>query len=168
MTTYLFDPDRSNVWIEGSSSVHPITATAHGITGEIEVDFDGPKLVKASDLIGQVRIEVERLRSGNILVDRETRRRIDARNHPEIVGTVRSSTRTSANSMDLSGEIEFRGQTVAVSGEVTVQVDGNGVCVSGSETFDVRQWGLTLPRLGLLRVHPKVSVRIELRGDATA
>ncbi len=36
-TRYELVPEESQVWIEGSSSVHPIRATASGLTGWVEL-----------------------------------------------------------------------------------------------------------------------------------
>ena len=87
MSRFDVEPGVSQVWVDGSSSVHPIHATATGVTGWIELGPDGD-ITSASRLAGEVRIVVDQLASGNALVDRETRHRIDAIRYPEIVGTV--------------------------------------------------------------------------------
>ena len=93
MTRWVLDPEASQVWIEGSSSVHPIRAGATGLTGWVELSTSRGKVATDPGLRGEVRIAVDRLQSGNPLVDRETRRRVDARRFPEIVGTVTAATR---------------------------------------------------------------------------
>jgi polyisoprenoid-binding protein YceI len=158
MTRYEIDPDGSQVWIEGSSSVHPIRATATGLTGWVEL---------GEELRGEVRIEVGRLQSGNPLVDRETRRRVDAGKFPEIVGTVIDSERNEGQDISLRGEIEFRGEVRSVAGRVTATVEDDTLTVEGSESFDVRDWGLEPPRVALLRVHPDVTVRIHIEAAAS-
>jgi hypothetical protein len=163
------DPDRSQVWIEGSSSLHPIRATASGLTGFVElalVKAGGP--ASSPRVAGEVRIEVDRLRSRNPVVDRETRRRIDAPRHPLIIGTAVSSERVGEDRVALEGDIELRGVTQRVSGELTVRVDGGRLVLEGSQRFDVRDWGLQPPRLGLVRVHPHIDVRVRLVGLPTA
>ena len=97
MSRFAFDPDESQVWIEGSSSVHPIHATATGVTGWIELAGSDDDVASASGFAGEVRVAVDRLASGNAL--------------------------------------------------------------------DVREWDLRLPRLGFLRVHPDVVVRVRLVAD---
>jgi polyisoprenoid-binding protein YceI len=157
------DPTASQVWIHGSSSVHPIEATAAGLAGWVEVSLTRAGAPAASpSLAGEVRIAVDRLGSGNPLVDAETRRRVDARRHPEIVGTVSSATRSSTGALAVAGEIAFRGEVRDVAGELSVGARDGRLVVEGEQTFDVRDWGLKLPRLGLLRVHPDVRVRIHV------
>lgn len=159
---YEFDPDASQVWIEGSSSVHPLHATATGLTGWVGLSIGDEGLVPGSTIDGEVRVEVRRLRSGNGLVDRETQRRIDARRYPEIVGTVVSSQQQDDGSFAVTGDIAFRGETSRVEGTITVSFDGSRVVLEGSQRFDVRDWGLQPPKLALLRVHPDIDVRIRL------
>lgn len=161
------DPERSRVWIEGSSSVHPIKARAKGLRGWVELAASDAALEPEPAVEGEVRIAVDRLRSGNALVDRETRRRVDAQRFPEIVGRVTSSKPGTPDAVDLEGEIDFRGVTVAVNGTLGVEVKGDEVHLAGAQSFDVRDWGLSLPRLGLLRVHPNVEVRFEAVGVAS-
>ena len=160
------DPERSRVLIEGSSSVHPIRARAKGLRGWVELAITNGAIDPDTVVDGEVRIALDRLRSGNALVDRETRRRVDAGRYPEIVGKVTASRPRSKGGVDLDGEIDFRGTAVAVSGTIEMTLDGDGdeVRLSGRQTFDVRDWGLQLPRLGFLRVHPNVEVSFEAVG----
>ena len=150
----------SQIWVDGSSSVHPIHAAATGVTGWIELGLSDGDIAGASRLAGEVRVVVDRLASGNALVDRETRHRIDATRYPEIVGTVTAAERIDSERFALTGDIRFRGQVRSVSGEVIVSLHGKELIVEGTQTFDTHAWGLRLPRIGFLRVHPDVRVRI--------
>jgi hypothetical protein len=168
VTRFVFDPDISQVWIEGSSSVHPIHATATGATGWIELGWSGDGIASVSGFAGEVRIAVDRLTSGNALVDRETKRRIDATRHPEIVGTATAAERIASNRVAVTGDIAFRGEVRSVSGELVVSIEDERLVVEGTQTFDVREWGLGLPRIGFLRVHPDVRVRVRLVADGAS
>lgn len=161
---YELDPDRSQVWIDGSSSLHPIRATASGLHGWIELMLVDGGVGATPKAEGEVRVEVDRLRSGNPIVDRETRRRIDASHHPEIIGTVTASTRAAPDRVALTGAIAFRGQTRPVDGELTVSTEGGELHLTGSQELDVRDWGLQPPKVGLLRVHPTITVRFDATG----
>jgi len=163
-TRYELDPESSQVWIDGSSTVHPLHSTATGLTGWVELSVTDGGLVPGSSLDGEVRVEVDRLQSGNPLVDRETRRRIDARHHPEIVGSVVSARMVDDGTFSVIGDIAFRGERSRVDGTITVTVDGSSVVLEGSQRFDVRDWGLQPPKLMMVRVHPEVDVRIRLVG----
>jgi polyisoprenoid-binding protein YceI len=158
---YELDPDRSQVWIDGSSSIHPIRATATGLHGWVELQLTDDTIGANPNAAGEVRVEVDRLKSGNPLVDAETRRRIDAGHHPEIVGVVTASSHLAPDRLALTGDITFRGETRAVDGELVISVDGDDLRLAGSQQLDVRDWGLQPPRVGLLRVHPDITVRFE-------
>jgi polyisoprenoid-binding protein YceI len=154
------EPRRSQVWVDGSSSVHAIHATATGVTGWIELGLSDGGIARASRLAGEIRVAVDRLASGNALVDRETRHRIEATRYPEIVGTVTAAERIDPERFAMTGDIAFRGEVRSVSGEVVVSLNGKNLIVEGTQTFDLRAWGLRLRRIGFLRVHPEVRVRI--------
>lgn len=164
MPRFEFDADESRVWIDGSSSVHPIRATASGVNGWVEIETIRSGVAARPRMRGEVRIAVDRLESGNPLVDRETRRRIDARRHPEITGTVVSAERIDPGRLRVSGNICFRGEEQLVSDEVTARLDGDDLIIDGEARLDVRDWGLQPPRVALLRVHPEIDVRIHLVG----
>ena len=162
MPRYVVLADESQVWIDGSSSVHPVRATATGLTGWVTLATTTRGVAKAPALGGEIRIEVGRLRSGNPLIDRETRRRIDAKHHPEIVGTITAGERIAPDRLHVTGTIAFRGQVQTVTGELAVGLASGRVAFDGSATFDVRAWGLQPPRVALLQVHPEVEVRIHV------
>lgn len=164
MTRYTIDPQRSQVWIEGSSSVHPIRATATGLTGWFDLDAEA----RAGDQLAQGRVEiaVEQLRSGNALVDRETRRRIDARRYPTIVGDLIGVDAVHDDTLVVRGTIAFRGVVNEVPGELVVRPIDDGVTITGEQAFDVRHWGLEPPRVAMLKVHPTVRVRIAITATA--
>ncbi|MFN8036867.1 MAG: YceI family protein [Acidimicrobiia bacterium] len=160
VTRYELVPERSQVWIEGSSSVHPVHATTTGLAGWIEVDLTATGLAAKSDASGHVEIPVQQLRSGNPLVDRETRRRVDAKKYPLISGDVTGVDGVDRGVLHLRGVIHFRGESCDVEGDLTVGRDGDGLILEGEQTFDVRDWGLQPPKLLMLTVHPDVTVRI--------
>jgi len=163
VTRFQLDPEDSRVWIDGSSSVHPIRATADGVAGWLEVATIRTGVAAAPKLAGEVRIAVDRLSSGNPLVDRETRRRVDARRFPEIVGTVTAAARIDPARLAVTGDLAFRGEVRSVSGEVTVAFGDDGhLVIEGEARFDVRDWGLQPPKVAMLRVHPHIDVRIHL------
>lgn len=162
-TRWAIVPEESTVWIEGSSTLHAIRAEADGLHGWVRADIGPDGFAPRTRVRGEIAIDVERLASGNALVDMETRRRIDARRHPEITGVVASSSRISATEVTLSGTIGLRGEYVDVSGIMHLTPPEGGTAIlEGDATFDVRLWGLKPPRLGLLRVSPDIDVRIRL------
>jgi len=154
----------STVDIEAHSSVHPIHGEATGIRGELDVRLDGGTL----DLSGPARMRLEcpvsALRSGNPLNDRELRRRVEADRYPSIVGEAREVTEGSGRGRyRVRGDLTFHGVTREVTGEIAVTVPGaDTLLVEGEQTFDIRDFGVTPPRILMLRVEPDVRVRIRV------
>jgi polyisoprenoid-binding protein YceI len=158
-------PDRSAVSIEGSSSVHPIKTRTVGLEGYVDFDLqDGGLVDLRAQPRGELSLDVVRLSSGNPLEDREMRRRIDARRFPTIQGRLSEMAETEHEGRyRVRGEVTFRGVTRSHEDEMTVSsVDDHTVKLEGESTFDIRDFGMQPPRILMLRVHPEVTVRIEV------
>lgn len=165
MTRYRIVPERSRLWIEAKSTLHPIHTETEGLEGHIELDTssDGSP-VFGEPPVGKLSLAVTRLRSGNILEDRELQRRIDARRFPTIDGMLTTARRVDGTQRYLvSGDLAFRGVARECRDELTVEViDERTVKLEGQSTFDIRDFGMEPPKILLLRVEPQVSVRIEV------
>ncbi|MGB2756840.1 MAG: YceI family protein [Acidimicrobiia bacterium] len=164
MTKYSLIPEQSRVRIDGSSNVHGIRAESVGLNGEIEVQHTARGLKLRSPVTGWVEIEVAKLRASNPLVEAETKRRIDAKRFPTIRGDLNEASATGSETVSASGEITFRGVNTAVHGELRVERDGDHVHITGSQTFDIREWGLQPPKMLMLKVSPMITVTIDALG----
>ena len=164
MTRFRIVPERSKVFIEASSSVHPIHGEAAGLEGSINADFDGDGLDLSSLPEMSVELPVEALKSGNKLEDAEMMRRIDARRYPRIKGVVRDIKAKGDDGRYLmSGELSFHGVTQSVDGEVTIRrQDDKTLVIEGEREFDIRDFNVTPPKILMLKVHPEVKVRIRV------
>ena len=147
MPRYVIDPKRSTVWFEATSSVHPIHIRSDKPEGEFSLD----------DGTGRLVIPVGSLRSGQLVQDLELRRQIQARRYPTIEATLRTLDGATA-----SGDITFMGQTVAASGALTITRGDNEITITGESQFDVTDFGFNPPNILGMKVHPTVTVRIEL------
>jgi hypothetical protein len=163
MARFRFDPDRSAVTIEASSSVHPIHSRTEGVEGFVDLNVRGDRAAVPAHPAGGISLEVARLSSGNPLEDRELKRRIDARRFPTIEGRLTEMQETgTAGHYRVRGDVTFKGVTRAYDDGVTVTVvDGDTVRLEGSTTFDVRDFGMEPPRILVLRVHPAVRVSLD-------
>lgn len=166
MAHFVIVPERSTVWIDANSSVHPIHTRTEGLEGYIEVEAlaDG-RIDLAVTPKGHLSLRVDRLRSGNVLEQRELRRRIDARRFPTIDGElVEMQAGDGDGRYVVRGAVTFRGVTREHEDEMLVSVDGDTVTLSGTSTFDIRDYGMEPPRVLMLRVEPEVTVRVEIVG----
>ena len=164
MPPFRIVPDRSRVWLEARSSVHPICGEAEGLSGTVEVEFDGAGLDLSTPPAIMLELPVERLKSGNRVEDAEMMRRIDARRYPTIRGVVRDMKPQGEDGRYLvTGELTFHGVTQTVEGEVTIsRPDDRTVIIEGQREFDIRDFNVDPPKILILKVHPEVQVRIRV------
>ncbi|MEZ5171159.1 MAG: YceI family protein [Acidimicrobiia bacterium] len=151
MARYEFVPGESTIALDASSSVHPIHTSTAGLTGFLDLDRQE----------GELHVPLGELRSGNPLIDRETRRRLDTKRHPEITAVVSTLTKTDEHTYATAGTIEAMGETVEAEGVLTITPD-DSLRITGTRSFDVRDWGLQPPKLLMVKVHPDVTAHISL------
>jgi polyisoprenoid-binding protein YceI len=168
-TRYTFDSVRSRVWVRGRSSLAPINTETRGMNGwfvatvrpDGSLDLDSP-------VAGHLELASERLTSGNVLYDRELRRRIDSKRCPSIVGDItrveESEESEDHSSYLVTGDVSFHGKTRTFSHEMRIEVHGEEVVLTGQDLFDVREFGLNPPSMLMIRVYPEINVRVELYG----
>ncbi len=161
MARYRIVPGRSQIWVEARSSLHPIKARTGAVNGFIEAELgaDGLDLKVAPQ--ARIEIELDRLKTGNMLYDREMERRLDTRKYPFIRGEVAQVTQLEAGrSLRVRGNVSLHGVTRRVEGEVRLRTAGSdGFEVEGERVFDMRDFGLSPPRILMLKVYPEVKVR---------
>lgn len=158
-------PERSRVWIDARSSLHPIHSTSDGLVGYVEFETDeGGGLDLSTPPAGKLSLPVTRLSSGNRLEDREMHRRVDARRFPTIDGVLTHMERIGEDTRyRVSGDLAFRGVVRHCEDDMTVRiVDDRTVQLEGTSRFDVRDFGMEPPRILMLRVEPEVDVRVEI------
>lgn len=170
MTRYRIDPERSRLWIEARSNVHPIHSEAGGLQGWLELDVSDGQINLDHPPSGRLEFPVNNLTSGNKLEDRELHRRIDARRYTRIVGDLKLIKAGKGQSRHIvNGDLTFRGVTRNCEDEMTFEgLDGDTVTLSGKSTFDIRDFGMEPPRILLLKVQPDVTVRVEIFAEKEA
>jgi polyisoprenoid-binding protein YceI len=161
VATYRVIPERSQLWAEARSSLHPIRVETSGLSGDIEAEVENGEV----RLLGPFRVEIdaERLKSGNGLVDNDLQRRLDTRKFPRVVGSVREIEAVSPGRVRLRGDLSLHGVSKATDADVSVRaVDDKTIEIEGEKTIDMRDYGLTPPRFLVFKVHPDVKVRARL------
>ncbi|MGH9056209.1 MAG: YceI family protein [Acidimicrobiales bacterium] len=164
MTRYRIVPERSRVWIEARSNVHPIHSSTDGLDGHVELELDEHGRVDSSvKPSARVSLPVARLSSGNRLEERELKKRIDAKRFPVIDGLLDTIAGGEDGHYQVSGDVTFRGVTRRHEDLMTVEkVDASTIQLAGSSRFDIRDFGMEPPRILVLRVEPEVDVRVEI------
>jgi polyisoprenoid-binding protein YceI len=162
---YRILPERSYVWIDGRSNVHPISVATDGLEGHVELTLLASGEVDVTaPVTGRLSLSVDRLSSGNRVEDMELQRRIDARRFPTLEGVLRKvGPAGDRGDYRVGGDVVFRGVSRHHEDlmEIT-SVDDQTVRLAGRSTFDVRDFGMEPPRLLLLKVEPEVQIRVEI------
>lgn len=156
-------PGASKVWIEATSNVHPIHGETSGLRGFIEAEVFGGALDLSAPARGHFELDVELLKSGNALQDREMYRRVDARRYPTIVGDIDEVSVLDGERYAVNGRLRFHGVEQPVEAEARIAVDTDGsITAEGEHTFDIRAFNVEPPKLLMLRVHPEVKIRVKV------
>jgi polyisoprenoid-binding protein YceI len=162
---YRITPERSYVWIDARSNVHPIHSTTDGLEGFVDVTFSSDGSVDGTaPVAGTLSLTVDHLSSGNRMEDRELQRRIDARRYPKIEGTLDKIVPSEeSESYLVGGDIAFRGVSRHHEDVMSISsVDDRTIRLAGQSSFDIRDFGMEPPRILLLKVEPEVTIRVEI------
>jgi len=165
MARYRIVPERSRVWIDARSNVHPIHSATDGLEGHLDLELGPDGTVDLSTPpSGRLSLPVRRLSSGNRMEDRELQKRIDARRYPTIEGVLGEMAPNGGDgSYRVTGDVTFRGTSRPHEDQMTVRpVDDRTIQLDGVSRFDIRQFGMEPPRVLLLKVEPEVDVRVEV------
>ena len=159
---YRISPEDSTVTIVGETSLHPITVNVTP-SGWLEAEIVDGEFAAGTEIRGEVVIAVIEFQSGNPLVDRETRRRLNARQYPTIRGELSKVVDVAGATATVKGIVTFLGNDVELEGQFSI-VDGgtDSVSLAGSGQMDVQWWGLEPPTLLVLKMEPVVTVSIDL------
>jgi polyisoprenoid-binding protein YceI len=161
MARYRLVPDRSKIWADARSSLHPISLETTGLEGVLEMTIVDGHLDTNAPVSGNVELDASLLKTGNGLYDRELERKLEMRKYSRVRGRVISAKALdSANTYRVQGELSLHGQTGGVQGDVRMRIiDDTTVEFQGEQTIDIRNFGLEPPKFLMLKVYPDVKVR---------
>jgi polyisoprenoid-binding protein YceI len=168
---YRIVPERSHVWVDAQSNVHPIHSSTDGLEGYLDLQISPDGGIDTSEApAGKLSLPVSRLSSGNRLEDREMQKRIDAQRYPTIDGALEKMERSGNDgSYKVRGDITFRGVARTYEDEMTLDTLSDGfIKLVGKSRFDIRDFGMDPPRALMLRVDPEVDVRVEIVAEKEA
>ena len=162
MARYKIDPQRSTLWAEARSSLHPIRVETDGFEGYVEaVQAEGRLQL---GLPTHVELEANRVKSGNALVDRELENRLEVRKYPRVVGEVREVKPLEGGPRHhLRGDLTLHSVTRSLEADLTLKsLDDKTIELEGEKVIDMRDFGLTPPKLFIFRVYPEVQIRVRV------
>lgn len=162
-------PERSRVFIDARSTLHPIHMEATGLIGELDAVVEGEEITLTDPPVFRLELPVARLTSRSGLTDAQLRQRIEAERYPVAVAVGTGARRIGPGRFHVTGNLTFHGVTRAVDGDITVTRNGpESVVAEGEQVFDMRQYGVEPPSLLMMKVRPEVRVRIRVEGVATS
>jgi polyisoprenoid-binding protein YceI len=168
LARFRISPQRSELWAEARSSLHPVRVHTSGLEGVVEAELVRGQLELRTPTY--VEVETQRLRSGNVLVDGELQRRLDARRFPRIRGELTGvGAGNGPGTTRLTGELTLHGATRKLDVDVTVrQLDARSLEIEGARAIDMRDFGLNPPSFLMFKMQPEVQVRARLVAEREA
>jgi len=167
---YAVQPTDTSLDFEARSSLHPVHGHADQLTGYVDATFnqDGSLASEPAPAM-HVEFPVERLRSGNSLQDREMWKLIDSKRFPLVAADLRAVRADGATGRyQASGDITLAGRQRRYEGAMKVAQSGDRVSLEGELVLDITDFGLKPPRVLMLKVEPKVTVRLKLIAERAA
>ena len=112
MARYRVVPERSKIWADARSSLHPISLETTGLEGLLEMTIVDGHIDTNAPVSGSVELDASLLKTGNGLYDRELERKLEMRKYPRVRGRVISvKALDSGTTYRVQGELSLRGQT---------------------------------------------------------
>lgn len=167
MTTFRILPGASSVSTEMRSSLHGVNAESRALAGAIEgeVDVDGVPHFEAAHG-ARLQVPVNSMKSGNRLEDMEMQRRLDTRRYPLIEVVVdRAWKPDGADRYRAAFRVTAHGRTQSFEEDFRMRIEGRRLVIEGEHTFDMRDFGVSPPRILAFKVNPGVTVRARIAAD---
>src|SRR6202021_1549442 len=109
MARYRVVPERSKIWADARSSLHPISLQTTGLEGFLEMTIADGHLDTNAPVSGNVELDASLLKTGNGLYDRELEKRLEMRKYPRVRGRVISvKALDSGTTYRVQGELSSR------------------------------------------------------------
>lgn len=160
---YVIVPATSFVKIRARSSLHAIDGKGTGLSGYFEGKFFGDRLVPEVRAHMHLEIPVSRLDSGNAVQDREMHRLMSSKAFPNIVAELTSAAfHPETNDYSVSGSVNVRGTSRLLTGRLEIRQRDGRVEITGERSIDVRQFGVTPPKILNFQVYPDVAIAMHL------
>jgi hypothetical protein len=163
-------PAESWVTFEGRTTLHGVKGKALGLNGYVEAGWnDDGTLLTAPPPRMHFELSVEDLRSGNPMLDSETRKLIDSNRFPRIAADLRELHAAGApDHYEAGGDVTLAGRSRRYDGELTFAHDGDLVTIDGELRIDIRDFGLKPPSLVFIKVDPVLKAVLHLVARKTA
>src|SRR5262249_25516036 len=149
------------LWALARSSLHPIRVETDGLEGYLDAEsVDGGVRL---GLPIHVELDATLIQSGNALLDRELERHLEVRKYRRVIGEARElkALDPASGRYWVRGDLTLHGVTQVLDAQLSLRALGDGMLeLTGERTIDMRDFGLTPPKLFIFRVYPEVQLRV--------
>ncbi|HSV39458.1 MAG TPA: YceI family protein [Nocardioidaceae bacterium] len=159
----------SGVLVEARSSVGLISFGSQSIGGGFEGRVVDGKLDTTAPIHVSVLVPVDSLQSGNALYDSELRTRLNVLRFPMIEAALTGVTDLGSGRYNVTGDLTIHGETRPQTGTATLTVEETPepiVVIAGTAVVDMRDYGIELPHVLMLRIYPDVAVHFRVTAPA--
>lgn len=161
-----WDPSTSGVLVEARSSVGLISFGTQSIGGGFDGNIIDGRLDTGTPVTASVLVDVGSLQSGNSLYDSELKTRLNALRFPQIEALLTEVADLGSGRYTVTGDLTIHGTTRPQTGTATLTVSDSAtepeVVIAGSATVDMRDYGIELPQVLMLRIFPDVEVHFRV------
>lgn len=162
MATYTWSSE-SNVRVDATSSVHPISGEIRNLRGQATCDVADGRLVPGPGAGGWIEGDVAQLETGKRLEDMALRKQIDAKKHPTVRYEVRS-VEGGPDTLKVAGAFTFHGETREFSEECRARLDSGRLVIDAEHKVDIRDFGVKPFKVLTIQIHPEVTLTVHLVG----
>lgn len=158
--------DRSAVLFAARSNVGPVSFGTTAVRGSIEVAVHDGTIDLSVQPAARLEVEMETLTSGNSLYDVELQRRVDARRYPTTAIDLVDVEAVGGGRFLLRGAVTFHGVTRELAGTVALTFPNpQTLAIVGDHALDIRDFGVAVPSMLMLKIFPDVRVALQLEAD---
>lgn len=161
---YKLNANTSNMYIDGTSSLHDWTETVEEMSGSVSLDLEGKAISKIKML--NVSVPVKSIKSGKSGMDKNTYVALKYEEFPTIKFALKSYAKD-GNSLTLTGNLTIAGTTKPVKIKSTYEVKTSTIEVEGKHTFKMTEFEVDPPTamMGTIKTGDEVTIRFNLVFD---
>lgn len=158
---YSVDNNLSNVYINGTSSLHDWTETVETIKGSLRADVQGAELQKIKSL--HLTIPVKSIKSGKSGMDKNTYTALKEDKFPEIKYALKTY-KIEGKSVKLTGDLTIAGVTKSVTVLSASSVHDGKIELTGDISFKMSSFGVDPPTavMGTIKTGDEVTIKFHL------
>lgn len=154
------------ITVAGTSTLHDWKETSSKGTVNAVFTMSGSKISDLSLLV--FTVPVTSLKSEHKTMDNNTYKALKADKHPEIAYTLSSATVTPVNATTFTiktrGKLTIAGTTRETDVDATAKVNAdNSITVSGSKKLKMTDYGVTPPKVMMIRTGNDLTISYNLR-----